>query len=213
MAVRVKIKMTRALERAVDRATPKSLLEAGRYVWRIARASIKQRKNPDKASAPGQAPHSHRSGTNSGFKKTIVYAPTNDKQAILIGPQLVKGGLNNIARIHEFGGSKLVKETSPGLEDGVNIGDTAPVTVQHLTKRDSVIHKESHVDPRTGRKIVWIKIRTKTQAQHSQRLYFRLRRKYGKKIQAFYPARPYMAPALELSKPKLSRFWRASVKQ
>lgn len=213
MTANVKIKMTKAVERAVEKAIPKTLNEAGKYVWRIARASIKQRKNPNKSSAPGTAPHGHKSSMNAGFKKTIVYAPTSDKKAVLVGPQLVKGGLNNVARTHEFGGSRRLKEYSPDLRDGVNIGDVAPVTVVHLTRKDSVIKKDGHADPRTGRKVVWIKIRTKTQQKHSQRLYSRLNRKYGKTVSANYPARPYMAPALELSKPKLSRFWRGSVKQ
>lgn len=211
MGVRFNIKMTRGVQRAVDRETPETLQEAARYTWRIARNLIKHRANPDKASKPGTAPHSHRNKTNSGFKRTIAYAPA-DKKTALIGPQLVRGGLTNIARVHEFGGTQVVKETAPGLEDGVDIGDEAPVSNRYLTRKDSVIRKDPHNDPKTGRPVFWIKIRTKKQKEHSKRLYSRMRRKYGKKVRANYPARPYMRPTLQLAKPKLSRFWYNSVR-
>jgi hypothetical protein len=212
---RTRIVMTKTLQRVLARETPKTLNQAGDYVRRVARSLIRHRKNPNVSSAPGVAPHSHSNTAkaNPGFKRTIVHA-MDGRDTVLIGPQYVKGGLSNIARIHEFGGSQRVKDIPPGLEDGVNIGDVAPVTINHVSKRkDQVIRQDTHNDPKTGRKVVWIKIRTKTQAAHSNRLYSRMSKKYGKKVTAYYPARPYMRPALGLSRPKLSRFWRATIKQ
>jgi hypothetical protein len=209
----VTIVMNRTLEQVLKRETPKTLSQAGDYVRRVARSLVRNRKNPNIASSPGTAPHSHSNSKkgNPGFKKTIVHA-MDGRTKVLIGPQLVRGGLSNIARVHEFGGSQSVTTLDPELDEGVSIGDEAPVTIIYVTRKDTVLRKDTHKDPRTGRKVVWIRIRTKTQMLHSNRLYGRLKKKYGKKVRANYPARPYMRPALDLSKPKLSKFWRKSVK-
>lgn len=210
---KVTIKMNKSVERAIEKSAPKTLKEAGRYTWRIARSLIKHRSNPNKSSAKGTPPHSHKSSTNKGFKKTIVYGMMPGGKSVLIGPMLVRGGLSNIARVHEFGGSQIVREQVPELTDGVNIGDKAPVSEKYISRRkDSIIRKDPNVDPRTGRTVYWIRIRTRTQQAHSNRLYRRMNRKYGKFVRANYPARPYMKPALDLSRPKLSSFWRNSVK-
>lgn len=208
----VNVKMTKGLQRAIQRSTPQTLKQAGRYVWGITRTIIKQRKNPDDASAPGTAPHSHRSGFNVGFKRTIAYALAPDKKSVVVGPRLVREGLSNIARIHEFGGSKRVREADPDLMDGVAIGEVGPVAGNHLSRFDEVIRQDPHRDPRTGRKVVWIRIRTKSQAAHSSRLYRRMNKLYGRMVYATYPKRPYMRPALDLALPKLSKFWQNSVK-
>lgn len=206
-----KIVMNRAVQRAVQRATPKNLRETGRYLRGITRSLVKQRKDPNKSSAPGTAPHSHKNISNPGFKRTIAYG-MDGQYSVVIGPKLVRQGLSDIARVHEFGGRKRVKAVPEDLRDGVNIGDEAPVSVKYLTSKDVVLRNDPHTDPRTGRKVVWIRIRTKTQAQHSNRLFKRMNKKYGRYTSAYYPARPYMRPALMLGKPKLSRFWSYSVK-
>lgn len=206
-----KVKYTRAVERAVERSAPQTLLQAGRYNWMIARGLIKQRKNPNKSSAPGTPPHSHRGNTNPGFKKTIVYALAPDRKSVVIGPKLVRAGLSNIARVHEFGGTQRVRDVDPDLANGVTIGKIAPVTVYNRAKRDAIVKNDPNRDPKTGRRVVWIRIRTKSQAAHSNRLYRRMNRKYARYHIARYPARPYMRPSLELSKPKLAAFWRNSI--
>jgi hypothetical protein len=213
ITVNAGVKMTRNVQNAIRKAAPKTLKQAGRYTWSIARSLIKQRRNPDDSSAPGTAPHSHQGGMNAGFKKTIVYALAPDKKSVVIGPKLVRKGLSNIARLHEFGGSRQVQDIDPKLMDGVEIGETGPVTWTHLSRYDSIVHQDPQRDPRTGRKVVWIRIRTKSQAAHSSRLYRRLKKHDKKMVYAQYPQRPYMSPALRLSRPKLSEFWKNSVKK
>jgi hypothetical protein len=209
---KIRVVMTKNLEKILARENPETLSQAGDFVRRVARSLVRQRKNPNIASAPGTAPHSHRGGDNPGFKRTIVHA-MDGKNTVLIGPQLVRGGLSNVARVHEFGGTQKILGTAPGLENGVDIGDEAPVTIRNISSRkDRIIREDSHVDPKTGRKVVWIKIRTKSQMRHSNRLYRRMNKKYGKMVRANYPARPYMRPALDLSRPKLSKFWRGTIK-
>ena len=205
-------KMNKSLKRAIDRETPKTLLQAGRYTWGIARELIRQRANPDNSSAPGSPPHSHKSAINAGFKRTIAYALMPDKKSVIIGPKLVREGLSELARVHEFGGIREVRDIDSELYNGVKIGDTAPVTYVYISSKDSVVRNDSRPDPKTYRAVKWIRIRTKGQAKHATRLYRRLVRKYPQKIMARYPARPYMRPALKFATPKLSAFWRNSVK-
>ena len=209
----VAVKMfPRKVQRAVAKNTPKTLTQAGRYIWGIARSLIKNRSNPDVSSMPGTPVHSHKSSSFAGFKKTIVYALAPDKKSVVIGPKQVSGGLTDLARTHEFGGSLWINEVDPELYKGAKIGKLAPVTWKHLAKSDVVSHKDSRTDPRTGRSISWVRVRTRTQAAHATRLYRRLVHRYPVKVHATYPARPYMRPALELGRPKLSSFWKNSVK-
>ena len=209
--IHVKVTMTRAVERAVNKARPKNLREAGAYVRKVVRASIKQRKDPNISSAPGTPPHSHRAKANPGFKRTIASGMWDNK-TVLVGPKLVRAGLSNIARVHEFGGVQVLRGLDPKLDNGINIGDVAPVRGKFITRKDAVVSKDSRPDPRTGQKLFWIKIRTETQLLHAKRVYNRLKKKYGKNKRVYYPARPYMKPALMFSKRKLSSFWRSSVK-
>ena len=208
-----KVKHTKAVERAVEKSAPSTLLQAGKYNMYIARSLIRQRKNPNRASSPGTPPHSHRGGGNPGFRRTIVYALAPDKKSVVIGPKLVRAGLSNIAKTHEFGGVRQVRDVDPELADGVRIGDRAPVTMLNVSKKDNIIKNDPNIDPKTGRRVVWIRIRTKSQAAHSSRLYKRMTKKYAQKRMVSYPARPYMRPSLELSRPKLSAFWKNSVKK
>lgn len=205
----------KAVERAVNRAAPKTLRQAGAYVRAVAKNSIRVRKNRNKASMPGTPPHGHPDSRGAkGFKKTIVFGVTANRRAVLIGPMYVKGGMSNVGRLHEFGGTRKVRSVDPEkFDNGIKIGDEGPVTMRHFVRsRDTVVRRDSHKDPATGRKVVWIRIRTKTQAEHSTRLYRRMARAYAEKVTAKYPARPFMGPALERSTPKLSAFWRNSVK-
>lgn len=203
----------RAVERAVQKDAPNTLRRAGAYVRAVAKNSIKQRKNPDIASAPGSPPVSHKNKGNPGFKRTILFGVTPSGTSVLVGPMHVKGGLANVGRIHEFGGKRVIRAIDADkFDNGLKIGDDGPVTMRHIRKKDSIIRSDPHRDPATGRKVVWIRLRTKTQAEHSTRLYRRMSRKYARKIAVNYPARPYMGPALERSAPKLSKFWHNSVK-
>lgn len=208
-----KVKMTRAVERAVEKSAPTTLTQAGKYNKRIARSLIKQRKNPNKSSAPGTPPHAHRGKANPGFKRTIDSALAPDKKSVVVGPKLVRAGLSNIARVHEFGGQQKIRDVDPEIYNGPKIGTVAPVTVAHKANADNVVKNDPHNDPRTGRKVVWIRLRTKTQAAHSKRLYRRMARRFLGYKTVGYPKRPYMRPSLELSRPKLAAFWKNSIKK
>ncbi len=195
----------RMLERLADNANRRILSRCGAYVRKIARDFVKHRKNPDVHSEPGHSPYDH-----FGLKNSIIWAA--DSNAAYIGPRLIKGSsLNNVARLHEFGGVVKRRVLDPHLFKGVKIGDVAPVTENNLSKDDVPAKTEQKRDPKTGRKIVWIKVRTSTQAKHASRVYRRFVKKNAEFEDVRYPARPYMAPALEKALPRLPGLWKNAI--
>ena len=205
------------IKRAVDKAMKPTLMGAGRYVMNIVRASIHQRRDPNRKSAPLHQPFSHANSgrkPNPGFKKTIVYAMEEGGKAVLVGSQLVRPGMSVIAKSHEFGGTRKIKaawekDIDP---DKLSIGDIAPVRRKYVTGRDTVYRTDRDSDPKTGQRVYWIRLRTKSQVDHSRRVFKRMRKKYSRLVRANYPARPFMLPGLIHATPKLSTFWRNAVK-
>jgi hypothetical protein len=193
------------VEKAFERAQHKVLRRCGAYVRKIARDFVKHRSDPNKHSEKLHSPYDH-----FGLKRSIIF--DTDENAAYIGPRYIKRGLANVARLHEFGGQAIVKDIDPDLWHGVKIGSVAPVTLPNAAKKDKAIRHEARVDPKTGRKIVWIKIRTKRQAEHSTRLYHRFMAKNAGSILVRYAPRPYMVPALMKSLPHLSPMWKNSLR-
>lgn len=216
MRIRTKVNVQMypwAVRRALEAVEPDCLSNAGKLTMRVARGYVRQKKNPNIASTPGQPPHSHKGSSNPGFKSTIVWALRPDKKAVWIGPQKVIGsGVNNLARTHEFGGQRKVVLGDPKLLEGVEIGDTAPICKYHLTGLDKVLRKDKHLDPKSGSQVFWVKIRTKTQAQHSSRLYYRMCEAYRGFTLGTYPKRPYMRPSLNAVLPRLPYFWKGVIR-
>lgn len=232
LPVRYRFHENKSVQKAVDRAAPNNLRSAGAYVRAIAMRSISTRR-PKKfhanggyevvASLAGHPPFDHgqpigesdpkrRRGKN--FKKSILFALTSDGKTAVVGPRLMHGGLSNIARLHEFGGRRMIPRIDFDMyNNGPKIGDYGMLRESYLTKKDIQFGKaEVHRDPRTGQRIIWAKIRTKRQRDASSRLYRRYMKKYAKMVVANYPPRPYMAPALQRALPKLAVFWHNSVK-
>lgn len=195
----------KVIRKAVDKASMGYLRRAGAYVRKIARDFVKHRKNPDVHSLPYHSPYDH-----FGLKKSILFG-VEDRTA-LIGPRYIRGGLANVARLHEFGGKQLITDFNKQLWNEVRIGDTAPVTSSYLKKKDTIVRRNERSDPKTGRPVMWVKIRTKSQAEHSQRVYRRIAPLSQKKVLVRYDPRPYMNPALAKSIPYLPQLWRNSVK-
>lgn len=188
------------VRREVKRMNRKVLRRCGAYVRKIARDFVKHVSNPDKHSEQLHSPFDHY-----GLKKSIVFA--SDENAAYIGPRYIKGGLANVARLHEFGGSRIVKDIDFQKMRSVKIGDEAPVRKRFVSKSDSVIRKGG-TDPKTGQPVFWIKIRTKSQAEHATRVYRRTAPKNAGSVLAKYAPRPYMIPALKKSLPYLPALWR-----
>lgn len=214
------------IRKAVEKEMKPTLMGAGRYVMNIVRASIHQRKDPNKSADPLHQPFAHantgkktKSGKppkpNKGFKKTIVYALEEGGKAVLVGSQLVRPGMSVIAKSHEFGGSRQIraaweKDIDP---DQLAIGDIAPVRRKYVTSRDVVLRTDRDSDPKTGQRVYWIRLRTKSQVDHSKRVFKRMRKRYSKSVMAHYPKRPFMRPGLIHATPKLATFWQNAVKK
>lgn len=170
--------------RAINKSAPNTLSRAGAYLRAIAKNSIKTRRNPDQSSAPGTPPHHH-----STFKRTIRWAVNTSEKAVYIGPAIVRGGMENAGRLHEFGGTKRFK----AQEKQYSIGSSGPIS--GTNKKDAV----------------YVKLRSALQVARAERV--------AKKIYPWtrngvmrFPARPYMRPALAAGLPKLSRFWNNAIK-
>lgn len=194
------------LAKAVTSANKRCLRACGAYVRKIARDFVKHRSDPNKASLPLHSPYDH-----FGLKKSIIFGA--DEHAAYIGPRLIRDGLANVARLHEFGGVARVRDVDPELWDGVEVGDVAPVTVTNKRKSDHVVRNDFRNDPKTDKKVVWIKIANKAQAKHSSRLYRRMAKAQDAWKQVTYPPRPYMAPALSKALPHLPAVWKNSIKE
>lgn len=206
--VRVNVEMKPdAVKKAVDKAAPKTLRSAGAYVRAIAMRSIPQRKSYKFSSAPGKPPVSH-----AGFKRTILFALTSAKKSVLVGPQYIKGGLTNTARTLEFGGRTKVKDFDvEHFNNGFKVGENGPYRADRVSKRDTVLRRTNVLDPKTKKRVVWIKLRSDRQAERATRLYRRVAKLLGKTKSIRFVARPYMRPALTRSLPKLSAFWKKAV--
>ncbi|MEG1926255.1 MAG: hypothetical protein RR415_10970 [Ruthenibacterium sp.] len=197
---------SKSLKKAIKRKEPETLREAGSYVRSVAINSIKTRKNRNLASLPETQPYNH-----TGFKKTIIFK-VEGTRSVVIGPRYIKRGLANTARLHEFGGTRRINALDPKKWGGFNIGELGPMRIDRVTRNDAVLRTDSHADPRTGCKVVWVKLRIKSQTTKANRLYRRMAKKYPTWKIAKYPKRPYMGPARDRSLPKLSKFWVNSVR-
>lgn len=86
---------TKKLKSAAKAGSIKSLGHAGASIRLVARRSIKKSKQP---SAAGSPPNTRK----GRIKNAIKYAVSNDKQSVVIGPDVEVAGTS--AKAHEFGG-------------------------------------------------------------------------------------------------------------
>ena len=221
LPTRYKYRENKSVQKAVDKAAPDNLRSAGAYVRAIAMRLISTRRPKTEthyevpASPAGRPPFDHARPASKNFRKSIVFDLTRDKQTALVGPRLMRGGMFNIARLHEFGGTRLVKNIDGRMfYEGPRQGEYGMLREKYIAKKDlaNIGNVEPHADPRTGQRVFWVRIRTKTQRLASGRLYRRYMKKYADTFLANYPARPYMAPALVKALPKLTLFWTDSVR-
>lgn len=174
----------KSVEKAIKRSAPSTLKQAGAYIRAIARNSIKKRRNPDVSSAPGTPPYHH-----SSFKNTIRWAVNQQEQAVYIGPSLIRGGMENAGRLHEFGG---VRRNAPKKKE-YRIGGTGPI--QGTNRKNAV----------------YVKLRSALQVARAEQIAENLYPWLKGGIKR-YPARPFMRPALMAGLPRLSKFWNNAIK-
>lgn len=220
----------RKIREAARNGSVQALRSAAAYIYKVARNSIRRRANPDKASLPGTPPYTHSKGIVD-FKKSIVFSVDEKNMTALIGPVYIKGGLGNVARLHEFGGDKSQTLENRKKLQRVEIGEYGPIRVKSRNEGlalRSVQHRHAigrnrwlTNDPLTGDPVVFVKIRTQTQADASTRLRNRLRYQSGGRrpysasmgiiTRSHYPARPFMGPALRKSQERIAPMWRNAI--
>lgn len=177
---------TAKVARLARAASITSLGAAGAYIRGIAKKSIKV--SPE-SSAPGHQPHT-RAGK---LKNAIVFAVEKQQQDVVIGPNA--SAVGQIGSSHEFGGTEGPKPKGKSRFK-LEIGGYGPIR-------------------NAGGKLVVIRLQTDAQLAQAIAVVKTLPPKLaggGAMKNRKYPARPFMGPALNISKARLPAFWANSVK-
>lgn len=191
------------------RSRRKVLGRIGAYVRQVVRNSLKYRKNPDKSSAPGRPPFWHGiGGAGMTLKSSIVFEA--DEFSTVIGPAVYQW--DDIGGIHEFGGRHSVRSQDRArMERKYKVGDVGPVSTERYRSFASPLRRQGITDPRDGSRVAFVEITSKSMADHARRLNKRIAKSQRRFAIANYPARPFVGPAFNRSKPHLAEFWRGAI--
>lgn len=189
IAMKVKVKgETGKVLRKAKAGSIKSLGHAGAYIRGIAKRSIKVSKDP---APPGHQPHTRK----GRLKKAIFYGVERQRQGVVIGPTVSEVG--RIGHTHEFGGTEPPKKQKGRKTNfRIEVGGHGPIDVE-------------------GGKPVVVRLKTDRQVAKAQEVAQSLPPSQGgpeSKRPRKYPPRPFMGPALEISKARLPRLWANSVR-
>lgn len=178
------------LLRDMDQATAAALKEAGGYIRKTARNSMKTRKGPSAAKSP---PHNHASKKAAASLRNILYGFENNKQSIVVGPigfklQRSRGVVSQsrpVPNVHEFGGFVHRVRKVPIRNGKRNaVARLSPAQKQAFQRK---IKDGSIVRPVTQYEFV--------------------------EENRTYPQRKFMGPALDKSAPKFPSLWLETVNQ
>lgn len=191
---------------ALDAAERVALTRTGAYIRRVARNSMKKRKVP---SPPGTPPSSREGdparGSQAGFlRRSVEFAYEPRDRSVLIGPI----GLfsSPVPRTHEFGGTLRIKNPRRVKR---KLGGGGPLRVVTAGARGTTV--KPVVRDSMQRHVAYAKLFTTAQVARAEKIETGL---YGPMFigDAKYPARPYMRPALEVSRPHIAKFWQNAVR-
>jgi len=190
IAAKVKVKTNMpAVKKAAQTGSFNSLQHAGAALRLTAKRSIRKNKKP---SAPGKPPHTR--GRGYGLAKVIAIE-TESEMAIAIGPTPGRGG-STVWDLHEFGGTTRRKAERRLKRRTPKIGQSAPIDVDRFGK------------------VVRARITTQAQAERAARTIDETNAlradRAGETLT--YPARPFMAPALEKQKNRIPKHWQNSLR-
>lgn len=165
-----------------------TLGRAGAYIRGIAKKSIKISPQP---APPGKPPRSRK----GQLKRAILFAVEKAPGRVVIGP--TASDVGRIGRTHEFGG-------------------TEPPKKRKARKANWKLVVGGHGPIRKGAKGPEVaKLNTQAQVDRAKRIAESLPPSQGgpvSKKARKYPPRPFMGPALEVSKARLPKFWANSVR-
>ena len=178
------------VETEVDRIEFEGLRRNAMYIRKVARNSIRKKSRP---STPGQPPRSVRGDLKRGIEAHFERG-VNESVVGPMGFGWSKGsGLLGAPNTLEFGGDSVIDRSVVR-----KVGDGGEVRVVGRGGKEV----------RPGVRVVYARIRTQAQAARATRI--------NREIFAPQPvrvaARPFMAPALDKSLPKLAPMWAMSVR-
>ena len=211
---RAKTRMsTQKVKRAAGRAEIKTYQQAGRLIYRIARNSIRRKKNPNAHSKPGTPPFTH----TGALKRSIRFAAT-DKD-VIVGATHSEIGM--VANLHEFGGTPKKKKRTTKYRNNwkLQIGGHGPIEIgpPRWVKRSGNRSELSRVyfAKLTTASMV---SKSKAIAADAEAMLIAERLEDDELIAAVYgdnpkyPPRPFMGPALIKAQPYLPTQWRNAVR-
>lgn len=183
---------------AMDEATHVALLKAGAWVRKVAQRSMRYRKT---ASAPGTPPSARSGQEGSLLRRFLFFAYDEPAKQVVVGP-LRLGAEADVPRLHEYGGTRKAVRRKPK-----QVGQTGPISI--VDGGDFKVGPSTRPvkgDPKQ-RQVVYVRLRTAAMAQKATEIEEML---YAH-LDAKYPPRPYMRPALESSSEMIAKFWANSL--
>lgn len=177
----------------VNAKTRRALSRAGGYLRTTAKRSIKNRAG---ASPPGSPPHSH-----SGLLKNFIfYRYDPGSKSVFVGPELLHRPRTGTLKSLEFGGPV------PGYNrPAPKIGDLGIIAFTQVNPRHSSARGPKAVKA-WGKtyEVQYARIRNDAMLR---RVRENERKIFGDAKSVSIAARPFMRPALEITKEKLPQFF------
>lgn len=203
---------TQKVKRAAGRAEIKTYPQAGRMIYRIARNSVRRKKNKNAHSPPGTPPFTH----TGALKRSIRFAAT-DKD-VVVGATL--SGIGTVANLHEFGGTRQKKKRTTKYRNNwkLQIGGHGPIEIgppRMVKRRNQRILSRVYFAKLTTANMV---DKSKAIAAEAEAMLIAERREDDELIAAVYgdnpkyPPRPFMGPALIKAQPYLPAAWRNAIR-
>lgn len=206
----------------VRKGSIRALKSAAAYTRTVARNSIKKKKNPNVASAPGTAPHAHG---KKNIRNSVLFGVKEEERSAVIGPAALGGDpkLAQVGALHEFGGTRPNKQPEKRIPGDWNTAKSGPIRVERgvfvfaklLTDRQRArawrVEASGGRFPTTQDKKERL-IRKMMKEERRKRLVQERASGKNPKNRAVYPARPFMKPTLDKVKPMIPAFWSGVIK-
>lgn len=183
----------KAVQRAIGKANATALTNSSAFIWKTAQNSMRRVKKRTTISKPGEPPKSKK----GQLRDLLVFALDRGNATVVIGPTAL-GSSPVVPGLHEFGGQVTV----PSRRRTRRIGDGGEIRLASPPKGKPV-------PGRPGVNVIYTKLKTAAQVARANALNAEL---YQESVQATYPARPYMAPALAKNVGRIPDAWKNSVR-
>jgi hypothetical protein len=179
---------------AVGRAGAKALSQAGAYIQRRAKTSIRKRK---RVSRSGEPPSSHV-GT---LRNRIYFSYDPPTRSVVVGPTPV-GSRSVVPPTLEYGG-ELPRHKNPLRRQRV-LGRSGEIRTDGPASRSTKKNRD-------GKMVTYARLNTQAQVNRANQINEEL---YGPEFISGtrIEARPYMGPALQKEMPGLPALWAGSVR-